>query len=60
MPHEFKVGDTVEYRHGGRLTVLFVDPSGDRRPYQCGLEGGDPKQNAWFRESDLSIAQAEE
>jgi hypothetical protein len=50
----FKVGDIVEYRHGGQLEVIFVDPKCTYGlPYQCCLPGEDPMKNAWFAHSDL-------
>ena len=48
----FEVGDIVDYRHGGKLEVVFVDRGG-WLPYQCCLPGGDTKKNAWFSQTDL-------
>ncbi|WP_127748540.1 hypothetical protein [Parasedimentitalea marina] len=41
----FKVGDTVDYRHGGKLEVVLVDRGADNDlPYQYCLPGGDTKK----------------
>jgi hypothetical protein len=54
-----QVDDVAHYRHGGMVRVLFVDKGcRDGLPYQCCLEGGNVKKNAWFHERDLTKTNA--
>jgi len=46
----FEVGDTVDYRHGGKLEVVLVDRGADNDlPYQNCLPGGDTKKTLGSR-----------